>query len=653
MSDITVSTDIHAFMQSANKAAAKQNLDLEDSDIKTSYENNSDTNAFTDSEKTKLSGIATGAEVNAVDSVNSQTGSVSLDADNIDDTSTTHKFATAAQLTKLDGVESGATADQTGSEIKSAYEGESDTNAFTDAEKTKLSGIETGATADQDLSSYQLQPSEGAFANGDKTKLDGIETGANVTDAANVNAAGATMNTDTDVSGNSWVLDEDSMSSNDATKVPTQQSVKAYVDANSSSGDATSLQGTNVDSTVGSPSDGDILVYRSAGSDFVLESKPAAGSNPAASDITDATADGIALITSSDANPFTDADESKLDGIEASATADQTGAEIKTAYEGESDTNACTDAEKPKLSGIETGATADQDLSSYQLQPSEGAFANGDKTKLDGIATGAEVNVNADWNSSSGDSQILNKPTLGTAAATASSDYATAAQGTTADSAMQDLSDDTTPQLGADLDVNGNDIVSTSNADIDLAANGTGSVVVRGNDTSGKIVLNCEDNSHGVTIKGPPHSAGATYTLPLPDDDGNANGLLRTNGSGVLSFVNSATLTELDVTTLDMDGAIQEKVYTANVTGTYTLSAGNGTIQNITLTGDVSTVTDSLNDGEAITAVIDDGSGYEITWGTTKWVGGSAPTLDTTNKNVIILWKVGSDLYGMLSGIAS
>jgi hypothetical protein len=50
---------------------------------------------------------------------------------------------------KLDGVESGATADQTGAEIKAAYEGEADTNAYTDAEKTKLSGIETGATADQ------------------------------------------------------------------------------------------------------------------------------------------------------------------------------------------------------------------------------------------------------------------------------------------------------------------------------------------------------------------------------------------------------------------------------------------------------------------------------------------------------------------------
>lgn len=59
-----------------------------------------------------------------------------------------------------------------------------------------------------------------------------VEDGADVTDATNVDAAGATMNTDTDVSGNSWVLDEDDFASDSATKVPTQQSVKAYVDAN-------------------------------------------------------------------------------------------------------------------------------------------------------------------------------------------------------------------------------------------------------------------------------------------------------------------------------------------------------------------------------------------------------------------------------------
>lgn len=68
----------------------------------------------------------------------------------------------------------------------------------------------------------------------DITKLAGIETGADVTDATNVDAAGATMNTDTDVSANSWVLDEDTMVSDSATKLPTQQSVKAYVDSRAS-----------------------------------------------------------------------------------------------------------------------------------------------------------------------------------------------------------------------------------------------------------------------------------------------------------------------------------------------------------------------------------------------------------------------------------
>lgn len=47
----------------------------------------------------------------------------------------------------------------------------------------------------------------------------------------------------------------------------------------------------------------------------------------------------------------------------------------------------------------------------------DGIMTSTQASKLDGIASGAEVNVNADWNSSSGDSQILNKPTLGTASA--------------------------------------------------------------------------------------------------------------------------------------------------------------------------------------------------------------------------------------------
>ena len=69
------------------------------------------------------------------------------------------------------------------------------------------------------------------FTDDDHTKIDGIEALADVTDATNVNAAGATMNVDTDVSANGWVLDEDDLTTDSNTKVPTQQSVKAYVDS--------------------------------------------------------------------------------------------------------------------------------------------------------------------------------------------------------------------------------------------------------------------------------------------------------------------------------------------------------------------------------------------------------------------------------------
>ena len=145
-----------------------------------------------------------------------------------------------------------------------------------------------------------------------------------------------------------------------------------------------------------------------------------------------------AVEAASDSNTFTDADHTKLDGIEASATADQTGAEIKTAYEAESDTNAYTDAEKTKLAGIETSATADQTdaeirtaveaatdsnvftdadhtklnaieasatadqtgaeiKTAYEAEADTNAFTDTLKTKLDGIATGAEVNTDTTY----------------------------------------------------------------------------------------------------------------------------------------------------------------------------------------------------------------------------------------------------------------
>jgi|9_EtaG_2_1085328.scaffolds.fasta_scaffold00255_16 hypothetical protein len=107
----------------------------------------------------------------------------------------------------------------------------------------------------------------------------------------------------------------------------------------------------------------------------------------------------------------------------------------------------------------------------------------------------------------------------------------------------RDVVDDTSPQLGGNLDVNGNDIVSTSNGDIELDPNGSGVVTFKGNATkgSGQFKLNCETNSHGIIVKGPAHSAAASYTLTLPTTDGSADQVLKTDGSGNLSWVDQAS----------------------------------------------------------------------------------------------------------------
>ena len=77
-----------------------------------------------------------------VSSVNTKTGAVVLDPDDLVDTATTNKFTTALDISKLAGIEAGATADQTAAEIKTAYESNSNTNAFNDDAQTKLAGIE-------------------------------------------------------------------------------------------------------------------------------------------------------------------------------------------------------------------------------------------------------------------------------------------------------------------------------------------------------------------------------------------------------------------------------------------------------------------------------------------------------------------------------
>ena len=138
------------------------------------------------------------------------------------------------------------------------------------------------------------------------------------------------------------------------------------------------------------------------------------------------------------------------------------------------------------------------------------------------------------------------------------------------------------PQLRANLDLNGQDLVTASNADLELAPNGTGAVTIKGNATggSGQLKLNCENNSHGVTIKGPPHSASATYTLTLPNDDGGADQVLKSNGSGGLSWVDQSgggtapVISEQNTTATlsDPSSGVLEQIYTISSNSALTIT---------------------------------------------------------------------------------
>lgn len=106
---------------------------------------------------------------------------------------------------------------------------------------------------------------------------------------------------------------------------------------------------------------------------------------------------------------------------------------------------------------------------------------------------------------------------------------------------LANIVEDTTPQLGGNLDVSGYYITSASGGDVTIAPDTTGGFIVRGNSTDGSITLNCTANTHGVTIQSPPHADAATYTLILPSGAGTAGQVLTSQGGAQLTWEDAAS----------------------------------------------------------------------------------------------------------------
>jgi len=180
-------------------------------------------------------------------------------------------------------------------------------------------------------------------------------------------------------------------------------------------------------------------------------------------------------------------------------------------------------------------------------------------------------------------------------------------------SALSNVVEDTTPQLGGNLDLNGNDIVTTSNADLELAPNGTGHVTIKGNTNQGTIQFNCESNSHGQQIKAAPHSESANNVLTLPSTGGDSRLVSATSTATltnktlttpVIAEIDSGSSITLDATTdiiLDADGADVILKDGGTTFGSFTNSSGELVIKSgstptaaVTLSGANATIEGNL-----------------------------------------------------------
>ena len=228
---------------------------------------------------------------------------------------------------------------------------------------------------------------------------------------------------------------------------------------------------------------------------------------------------------------------------------------------------------------------------------------------------------------------------------------------------ISNVVEDTTPQLGGDLDVNGNSIVSSTNGNITIAPNGSGDIQLTPN--TGNVDIDY-----------------ATW----PSADGSANQYLQTDGLGTLTW---ATVTpgisdvvedttpqlggDLDVNGNDIvsvsNGNINvtpngtgktnlsnitysEAVYTGlGTSGTLTPDPANGPVQTVSLTGNITinALGGTPAAGDSVTVIIDtNGTGRTLT-STMLFAGGSKTLSTTDTTDILTIFYDGTTYYASLA----
>ena len=530
-SDSNVFTD--ADHSKLNGIEAGATADQTNAEIKTAYEANSDTNAFTDSEKTKLQNL---------------------------------------DLSKLQGIETGATADQTNAEIRAAVEAASDSNVFTDADHSKLNAIEANATADQTASEiktlYESNSNTNALTDVEKTVIDGVT--ANTSELNKLDGfTGSTADLN-QVSG----MSKQTTITNSDSHFPTSGAVVDFV-ANQIApvggleviADEDNFPATQpVSGVVISISNADGLVINGSGvatnartvgsgSDNVtINNFPTSLRNKTLSNEL-----GL-LVSSTGASQIYNYHKllaKETDVLQLSEDINDFGNRYRVVSTNPTSDNDAgdlifnTSTSKLLVYNATSGAFEEaQSVGNFFISTLSPAF-NG--SVQDFTITNAPSNAQQIILSING---VIQKPNAGTS--TPSEGFALSGSTVKLAAAPASGSDYFAIVLGSTVNIGtpSNNTVTSAmivdgsivNADISNSADIAGSklslvstsstagVIVKGDGSSdGYLQLNCSQNSHGIKLKSPPHSANQNYTLTFPSAIING-AFLKTDANGNLSF---------------------------------------------------------------------------------------------------------------------
>ena len=348
---------------------------MTDTQIKTAYENNADTNAYTDSEKTKLTSIEDSANNFTLDpATDSVLGGImvgsglSVDVNGL--LALDYTFDDAAH-----GARSGGNLHQVANITTAGF--------MSSADKTKLDGIATNAnlyvlpvSSDTILGGVKIDPTGGINIDGPSSQIS-VQTG----DVGTLGRLGVDGSGHINISSGMLSVSEADGSTFGVVQIGSNINVSGGVIS------IAHAQGSN-------------LGLVSVGNNIELDDVTGEISVDWASLPFDDSMHGTriggnlhALVTDSNNGFMSSSDKTKLDTMESGATADMTNSEIKSAYESNSDTNVFTDSEKTKLSGLEDNATADMTAleikTAYESNSDTNSFTDALQTKLNGIEASA------------------------------------------------------------------------------------------------------------------------------------------------------------------------------------------------------------------------------------------------------------------------